>query len=254
MARQASNLNIPCQVIEWLQANFLEDAQGAIKKADLYADYEQFCEGCRLRPKDPNTFGKYVLRVFPSAYPSRLGSILDGSQAHCYSGISRRRKELYHVNINSIITPGEPMNAMEIEDVNFTHFLQANNTQPELLCDSPRVDPELEALVEAMLAEADMYITDCFGQALPIYPTLSNTTDTFNYPPLLPAPYVCEVEPPFFNWSHDSHNQQPQKQRHQPQPQVQPLPEPQHRQIACDNSFQRGGNVNLFSEQREINR
>ena len=140
-----------------LQANFLEDIHGSVKKTDLYEEYEAFCKMYRQKPKDPNTFGKYVLRIFPSAYPSRLGSVLDGSQAHCYSGISRRRNP-----------PEEPMHAMEIEECLSLSSSLSSSMGEEFFSlqsdDTPQVDPELEALVEAMLEEADRQQNHCSQQ------------------------------------------------------------------------------------------
>lgn len=173
--KASANLKIPPQIIDWLKSAFQEDMHGAVKKADLYSEYEAFCKQCRIKPKDPNTFGKYVLRVFPSAYPSRLGSILDGSQAHCYSGISKRAASPAPSPSSSprMMQENQPLKKMEIEEVVVpkSYLLDSSQQLPvqpqplpmpqercsfDMMSDSP-IDSELEALVDAMLSEADGY-------------------------------------------------------------------------------------------------
>jgi len=161
--RVATNLNIPQQVTAWLRATFVEDVHGALKKAEMYGEYERFCKECRMKPKDPNTFGKYVLRVFPTAYPSRLGSILDGSQAHCYSGISRMQQcPPPPANVPLRETSAEPCSPS-------TAGVFIKREEADV---SPMVDAELEAMVEAMLAEAETDDTSCYLQQ-PSPPTFS---------------------------------------------------------------------------------
>jgi len=152
-----TNLKIPSPVVNWLKVTFVEDIHGALKKAEMYGDYEAFCKECRMKPKDPNTFGKYVLRIFPTAYPSRLGSILDGSQAHCYSGISRiqRQQELSAAPAAVDTRTCTPAQTVKVEHSMFSSVFCCEETS-YMECTPTVVDSELEAMVDAMLAEADV--------------------------------------------------------------------------------------------------
>jgi len=157
-----TNLKIPSPVVNWLKATFVEDIHGALKKAEMYGEYEAFCKECRMKPKDPNTFGKYVLRIFPTAYPSRLGSILDGSQAHCYSGISRiqRLQERSAAPAVAMQTPALPTQTVKVEHSMFSSVFCCEETS-YMECTPTVVDSELEAMVDAMLAEADVPDEHC---------------------------------------------------------------------------------------------
>ena len=56
-----------------------------VAKEYIYAQYESECRRLNLKPKDPNTFGKIVTRVFPHVFTRRLGPI--HNQVTHYSGI-----------------------------------------------------------------------------------------------------------------------------------------------------------------------
>jgi len=195
-----SNLKIPAPVANWMKATFVEDIHGALKKAEMYAEYESFCKEHRMKPKDPNTFGKYVLRIFPTAYPSRLGSILDGSQAHCYSGLSRIQRRPEPTVAPVPVDLKAPLQPVKVEQPSaFSAAFRFEETS-YMECSSVVTDSELEAMVDAMLAEADYTNTQAYfqPQRTAFYPQLFAPQPAAA--PVLPSPMLSsqQQQPTFF--------------------------------------------------------